>query len=163
MDAVQLLTADHNRVRGLFKQARSAREADDISKLTALAQKIRTELEIHTRIEEEIFYPEVEAASSELAEMVAEGLEEHHVVDHLIEEMSTLDPSDDTWSAKLTVVMENVEHHAEEEEEEMFPEVRSTLGRSRLEELTQRLETRKAELGAPTTADKDSVATRRRR
>lgn len=158
MDAVQLLIADHNRLRGLFKQARSAHEADDTGKLTALAAKIVTELEIHTRIEEEIFYPEVEAASSHLAEMVAEGLEEHHVVDHLIGEMGTLDPSDDRWPAKLTVMMENVEHHAEEEEDEMFPKVRSTLGRSRLEELTQRLEARKAQLGAPTTADKEHLS-----
>jgi hemerythrin superfamily protein len=158
MDAVQLLIADHNRVRGLFTQARSAHDADDLSKLSALAQVIFTELDVHTRIEEEIFYPEVKAANSELAEMVAEGLEEHHVVDQLIEEMKGLDPSDDSWAAKLTVMMENVEHHAEEEEDDMFPKVRSALNGARLGELAERLEARKAQLGAPTLADKDHLS-----
>ena len=159
MDAVQLLTADHNRVRGLFAQAREAEEANKTETLQELAGKIFIELDIHTRIEEEIFYPEVRAASDELRELVAEGLQEHHVVDQLIEEMKALDPSDENWSAKLTVMMENVEHHAEEEEDEMFPKVRSTFGQKRLDPLGERLEARKAQLGAPTVADKEHLST----
>lgn len=159
MNALQLLTADHNRVRGLFAQARTAHEGDDTATLATVAQTIFTELEVHTRIEEEVFYPEVKAASDELAEMVAEGVEEHHVVDHLIAEMKALDPSDDTFAAKLTVMMENVEHHADEEEGEMFPQIDKAFDDARLAELGTRLEARKAELGAPTVADKEHLST----
>jgi len=146
-------------VRGLFAQARAAHDADDTATLVALARTIFTELDIHTRIEEEIFYPEIKDASEQVKEIVAEGLQEHHVVDQLIEEMKALDPSDESWPAKLTVMMENVEHHAEEEESEMFPKVRGALGRKRLELLAERLEGKKAELGAPTIADKEHLST----
>jgi hemerythrin superfamily protein len=159
MDALKLLTADHNRVRGLFNQAREADEANNTTELVDLSQTILKELDIHTRIEEEIFYPEIKNASEDMKELVAESLEEHHVADVLINEMKELDPADESWSAKLTVMMENVEHHAGEEEDEMFPEVRSALGQQKLEKLGERLEARKAELGAPTMADKEHLST----
>ncbi|MGH9024271.1 MAG: hemerythrin domain-containing protein [Acidimicrobiia bacterium] len=158
MDALQLLVADHNRVRGLFANARSAHEAGDVATLAQVAKKIFDELDVHTRIEEEVFYPEVKRMS-DLAEMVAEGLEEHHVVDQLIEEMKILDPGAESWAAKLTVMMENVEHHAGEEESEMFPAVRKSLDNKSLTALAERLEARKAELGAPTMADKEHLST----
>ena len=124
MDSLMLLTADHNRVRGLFTRFRDAQEKDDVDAMRALAEQIITELEVHTRIEEEIFYPEVRQGSGELDETVAEGIEEHHVVDVLIDEVRQLTPGDEAWVAKMTVMMENVEHHASEEEDEMFPDVR---------------------------------------
>jgi iron-sulfur cluster repair protein YtfE (RIC family) len=94
MDSLMLLTADHNRVRGLFTRFRDAQEKDDVDAMRALAEQIITELEVHTRIEEEIFYPEVRQGSGELDETVAEGIEEHHVVDVLIDEVRQLTPGD---------------------------------------------------------------------
>jgi hemerythrin superfamily protein len=153
MDAVTLLTGDHNRVRGLFAQFNDAQENEDTDTMTALATRIFQELQIHTTIEEEIFYPAVRnSGNEELTELVAEGIEEHHVVDQLMEEMRAMEPGSERWIAKMTVMIENVEHHADEEESEMFPKVRSSMGD--LETLAQRLDARKGQLGAPTVADR---------
>jgi hemerythrin superfamily protein len=157
MDATTLLTADHNRVRGLFTRFQSAHEADDTRTMRELADEMVTELKVHTTIEEEIFYPEVRRGSSELEEIVAEGLEEHHVVDVLMEELAGLEPGSEEWTAKVQVMIENVEHHAEEEEQEMFPLVRRAFDADVQEALVKRLEARKAELGAPTLADKQNL------
>jgi len=161
MDALALLTADHNRVRGLFARFEAAEEADDTPLLAELSRKIITELEVHTTIEEEIFYPEISAASEEIKDTVDEGIEEHHVAKILMEETKALAPDDDAWTAKMKVLVESVEHHAGEEEEEMFPLCRKTLDKAALEELGQRLEARKAQLGAPTAADKEHLSTER--
>jgi hemerythrin superfamily protein len=154
MDALLLLTGDHNRVRGLFKRFEAADEAKDERTAAALATTIMNELDVHATIEEDVFYPAIKDASEELGEIVAEGIEEHHVVKVLMGEIKELTRSDEAWSAKMKVLIENVEHHADEEEKEMFPKVRTALGASGLEELGERLEARKAELGAPTIADK---------
>lgn len=158
MDALALLVADHNRVRGLFARFEEAKEADDTGAMTALAGKIFEELEVHTTIEEEVFYPAVHDTSEEIHESVDEGVQEHHVVKVLMEEMSSVEPGSDEWVAKMTVVIENVEHHAEEEEQEMFPPLRSALGAEALEALAVSLEERKAGLGAPVLADKISMS-----
>jgi hypothetical protein len=84
---------------------------------------------------------------------VTEGLEEHRVAKELIAEAKGLEPSDERWAAKVTVLIENVEHHAKEEETEMFPKIRSACDATRLESLAQRLEAKKRELGAPTLAE----------
>lgn len=154
MDAPALLTADHNRVRGLFARWQEAHEAEDQEQMLTLAQEIFTELDVHTRIEEEIFYPRIKEANEEIAELVDEGVEEHHVAKVLMEEMAELEAGSDQWVAKMTVLIEAVEHHAEEEETEMFPPLRSTCGAEVLEPLAAELEARKAELGAPTMEDK---------
>ncbi|QGG96374.1 hemerythrin domain-containing protein [Actinomarinicola tropica] len=154
MDALALLTADHNRVRGLFARFEEAKEAEDVALMADLCQQIFTELEVHTSIEEDIFYPEVRDESEDLQEVVDEGIEEHHVVDVLMEEMKALEPGSDEWVAKMTVLIENVEHHAEEEESEMFPEVRSQTSAEFLDSMAEKLESRKKQLGAPTLADK---------
>ena len=159
MDALSLLTADHNRVRGLFARFQSAEEEKDTATMLELAAKIIVELEVHTTIEEEIFYPEVQGADEELKDSVDEGIEEHHVVKVLIEEIKTLTPEDDAWAAKMKVLIESVEHHAGEEEEEMFPETRKQFDKAALEDLGVRLEARKAQLGAPTAADKEHLTT----
>src|SRR5215213_1501905 len=152
MDALSLLTADHNRVRGLFARFQAAEEEKDTELMLELAGKIIVELEVHTTIEEEIFYPEVKGADEELKDTVDEGIEEHHVAKTLIGEIQNLMPDDDAWSAKMKVLIESVEHHATEEEEEMFPETRKNFDRAALEDLGVRLEARKAQLGAPTAA-----------
>lgn len=135
MDAIQLLTDDHNTVRKLFEQFRTASETDDEQRQKELQQQIFEELETHTRIEEDIFYPAVKALDDEdLTETVDEGIQEHHVVKVLMREIRDL-KDHDVFVAKMTVLIENVEHHAEEEEQEIFPDLREQMGQERLEEL----------------------------
>ena len=135
MDAIQLLTADHDEVRDLFAQFREAQEAEDSDRMKELQEQIFSELETHTRIEEDIFYPAVkETDEEELAETVDEGVQEHHVVKVLMREVEDVS-GEDTFVAKMKVLMENVEHHAEEEETEMFPDLRTKMSQERLDEL----------------------------
>ena len=157
MDALELLTGDHNRVRGLFTRFKSAKEADDLATMTTLATKIVEELTVHSTIEEEIFYPELHDLNDEVHESITEGYEEHKVAKQLMAEVSTMEPNTEDWAAKVTVLIENIEHHAEEEEAEMFPKVRSNTDAGQRESLAQRMEARKAELGAPTMADKEGL------
>jgi hemerythrin superfamily protein len=159
MDALALLTADHNRVRGLFARFQAAEEAENTVDMVELAAKIITELDVHTQIEEQIFYPAVQGADKELHDSVAEGVEEHHVAKTLIAEIKTLTPDDDAWVAKMKVLIESVEHHAGEEEEELFPETRKAFAKAALEDLGAQLEALKAQLGAPTAADKEHLTT----
>jgi hemerythrin superfamily protein len=154
MDALKLLTADHNRVRGLFTRFQSAHESDDLAGASQLAVTILEELEIHTAIEESVFYPAVHDLNDEIRELVVEGLEEHAVAHDLMGDIREVPPDDERWAAKVKVLIENVEHHADEEEAEMFPKVRSACEATMLEDLGERLEATKRELGAPTLADK---------
>jgi hemerythrin superfamily protein len=140
MDALELLTADHNAVRGLFEQFSQAKEAEDSDRMREVADEIFAELEVHTSIEEEVFYPESKKVGGEAEELIAEGIEEHHVVDTLMTEIRRLTPGDEEWVAKMTVLIENVEHHAEEEEEELFPKLREAFGAERLERMGDELE-----------------------
>jgi hemerythrin superfamily protein len=158
MDALELLTADHNRVRGLFARFQEA-EGENNAQAAQLAKKIFTELEVHTKIEEQIFYPAITQLNDEIHDLVTEGLEEHHVVDSLMEEAKVLTVADEHWAAKIKVLIENVEHHADEEEEELFPQVRKAMDDDARAELGQRLEAMKAQLGAPTAADKEHFTT----
>lgn len=157
MDALDLLIADHNRVRGLFSRFQNAQEAERTAELRDLAATIRDELTVHTAIEEEIFYPEIRSVSDDVADLVDEGLQEHHVARILLEEIQGLDADDDVFVAKVTVLIENVEHHAGEEEEDLFPKVRSATTADARKELGERLDARKGELGAPTLADRDGL------
>lgn len=159
MDALQLLTADHNRVRGLFKRFSSAEEEDKYEAMAELQQTIFNELEVHTQIEEEVFYPQVKDASEDIGDTVAESFEEHHVVKVLMSEIKELQAKDDVFAAKMKVLIENVEHHAKEEEEELFPDVRKALGAEKLDKMAKSLEELKARLGAPTMADKIDLTT----
>lgn len=139
MDAIKLLTDDHDAVRELFQQFRNATESDDEQRQRELQRQIFDELETHTRIEEDIFYPAVkELGVEDLTETVDEGIQEHHVVKVLMREIADL-RDHDVFVAKMTVLIENVEHHAEEEEEEIFPELREQMGQDRLEQLGDEL------------------------
>jgi hemerythrin superfamily protein len=160
MDGLDLLIADHNRVRGLFARFQEVHENDDTAAMGELADKIFEELEVHTAIEEQIFYPAVHDLSDELAEIIDEGVQEHHVVDVLIDEARTLKPGDAEWVAKVNVLIENVEHHAEEEETELFPPVRSATDAATRENWGKRFEEMKAERGAPTSADATELTTK---
>ena len=103
------------------------------------------ELTIHAYVEEEIFYPAARSASEDTKEHVLESVEEHHVVVWMLSELTHLDPADETFDAKVTVLMENVRHHVEEEETEWFPQVRKLLGRNRLVELGEQMSAAKAD------------------
>lgn len=143
MDAIELLTADHNEVRALFEQFKQAKEADDMDRMRQVQKEIFSELETHTRIEEDIFYPAVrETEDEDLTETVAEGVQEHHVVKVLMREIEDVS-GEETFASKMTVLIENVEHHADEEESEMFPELREKMGEARLQELGAELEAAK--------------------
>jgi hemerythrin superfamily protein len=144
MDAIELLTSDHNEVRSMFEQFRTAKEAENTEQMRSLQQQIFDELETHTRIEEDIFYPAVKALEVEdLTEVVSEGVQEHHVVKVLMREIR--DGSDqEVFEAKMAVLMENVEHHAEEEESEMFPDLREHMSAGQLEELGAELQAAKS-------------------
>ncbi len=159
MDALDLLTADHNRIRGLFARFQEAKDNDATAEMGELAGKIFFELKVHTEIEEKIFYPAVRDLDEELAAEVDEGLQEHHVVDVLMEEAQTLQPDDDEWVAKMTVLIENVEHHAGEEEDDMFPAVRSKSDADTRAEWAARMEAVKAQQGAPTSAEAAKLST----
>lgn len=144
MDALQLLKLDHDKVRSLFKDFRAASQSEDTQKMKDLAEEIFRELEVHTAIEERVFYPAVmEAGGGDLDELTHESNEEHHVVDLIMEEVRGIPASDERFKAKMTVMIENVEHHAKEEEDEMFPKVRDLMGVDELEELGRRLEEEK--------------------
>jgi hemerythrin superfamily protein len=140
MDALELLKNDHQKVKELFKQAESN---GDENKQRRLFDQIKTELETHTRIEESVFYPAVQK-HEELKDMVLESLEEHKQVKTLLREMENLTSNSEKFEPKLKVLMENVEHHAEEEEEgKMFPKIRQLFSRSDLEALGAELESAK--------------------
>jgi iron-sulfur cluster repair protein YtfE (RIC family) len=158
MDALTLLVADHNRVRGLFARFTAADEADDTATMATLMEKIHTELKVHTDIEEVVFYPWARQLSDDIAEVVDEGVQEHHVAKTLLAEIGDLTPGADDWVAKAKVLIENVEHHATEEEDELFPQIRSASDTDALDELAAELEARKADLGAPTLADKADLS-----
>jgi hemerythrin superfamily protein len=142
MDALELLKKDHQAVKDLFKRAETNK---DEKQQKRLFEQIKTELETHTRIEETIFYPAM-AERDELKDMVLESLEEHKQVKTLLREMENLTSNSEKFEPKLKVLMENVEHHAEEEEEgNMFPKVRKLFNKSELEKLGEQLEAAKRE------------------
>jgi hemerythrin superfamily protein len=144
--ATDVLKEGHDTVRGLFKEFRSAGDRAYKDK-ARLFTEIDRELSVHARIEEEIFYPAVKASRGEDAEKeVLEAQEEHTVVKRLLAELKNLGPQDETFDAKMKVLMEGVEHHADEEEDDMFSTAREALGEDRLKELGARLQERKEQL-----------------
>jgi hemerythrin superfamily protein len=147
MDAIKLLTEDHKKVKALFREYEGL--SDNAHKRRQqVVERVFRELEVHTKIEEEVFYPALEAkADDEGEELVHEAREEHHVVDVLMSEMKKLEPDNPEYAAKFTVLMENVEHHADEEEKEMFPQAKKVL-RDELDTLGQQMEQRKEQLMA---------------
>jgi hemerythrin superfamily protein len=140
-DAIAVLKADHQRVRRLLDELEKTRD-NAASKREKLLGTIETELKTHTRIEEEVFYPAFResARNGDDRELYFEALEEHHVVDLVLPEIKGADPSSDQFAAKAKVLKDLVEHHAEEEESEMFPRARKLMPRADLMQLGQDLE-----------------------
>lgn len=139
MDGIVLLREDHKKVEQLFKQFEKVKDSASAAEKHELVGQICAELTTHSYIEETIFYPAARAEVPEADEHVLESVEEHHVVAWLLSEVRDLDPSDERFDAKVTVLIENVRHHVKEEEQEWFPEVRKALGRTRLVELGEQM------------------------
>ncbi len=150
MDAIVLLKNDHKSVEKLFKQFEKAGD-DAYAEKRRIVDEVIAELSVHAHIEEQIFYPDARAEVPETEDHVLESLEEHHIVVWTLSELQKLDPHDEHFDPKVRVLMENVRHHVEEEEQEWFPEVRKALGRKRLQEIGGRLEQLKTT--APRTPD----------
>ena len=145
MDAIGLLKADHDKVKGLLNELETTTERG-VKTRAELFATIKGELTLHETVEEEIFYPELKA-HPKAKDIVLEGYEEHHVVDLLMGELEALDVSDEAWGAKAIVMKENVEHHIEEEEGEMFRQARQVFDRQELEDLGARMLERKRSAG----------------
>jgi hemerythrin superfamily protein len=140
MNALELLTQDHQTVKKLFEQCQ---QTDDKKQQKQIFKEIKSELETHARIEETIFYPAMEE-HEELKDMVLESHEEHKQMKTVLREMSKLSASSEKFKPKFKVLKDNVEHHAVEEEEgKMFPKVRKLIDSAQLEKLGDELEAAK--------------------
>jgi hemerythrin-like domain-containing protein len=148
VDVLDLLVADHNRVRGLIARYKEAQEDGDSKQSSALAGRILEELKIHMAAEEEVFYESVKQRSEEIGDDVDEGYEEHHVAKVLIGGIEGLELGSDRWVAKMTVLIESTQHHLDEEEEELFPSVRSKSKIEWRRELGAKLDASEVALGA---------------
>jgi hemerythrin superfamily protein len=144
MDAIVLLKDDHKTVEKLFKKFEKTGDSSYKTK-RKLVDQIITELTAHAYIEEKIFYPAARERVPETTDHILESVEEHHVVVWMLSELNGMDPKDERFTAKVSVLMENVRHHVEEEEGEWFPQVRKAMGRKTLKELGERMEAAKAE------------------
>ena len=136
MNALDILKQDHQKVKGLFQEMR---KDSDRGRQKELFDKIDTELEIHTHIEETVFYPAVDE-HEEFKDMIAEAREEHQEAKLLLDELEELGADDHDFGSKLQQLMEAVEHHVEEEEGEMFPKIQEVFDEDELEELGRDLE-----------------------
>jgi hemerythrin superfamily protein len=154
MDAIVMLKDDHKAVEKVFKEFEKTKDSATPAKKRQLVDEIIHALTVHAYIEEEIFYPAAWRADESTKEHVLESVEEHHVVVWMLSELMELEPTEETFDAKVTVLMENVRHHVEEEEKEWFPDVRKSLGRKALTELGERMQ------AARSKAPKDPLAMR---
>jgi hemerythrin-like domain-containing protein len=143
MKATDLLKKQHKEVKALFKKVEKTENARERRQLM---EQITQQLELHTQIEEEIFYPAVRESGKKAEEMIDEAYEEHHVVKLVLKELPEVNPEDERFEAKMTVLSELIEHHVEEEETEMFKIAEKQLGKDRLNELGDQMAER---AGAP--------------
>ena len=139
MDAFELLKADHKKVNSLFDELEAAAGKDKLR----VFDQIKTELELHTHIEETIFYPALEKPE-ETHDLTLEAYEEHKMVKTLLAELSQARTADDEWQAKAKVLRENVEHHVDEEENELFDKADDALTDEEIEALGNQMEAEKA-------------------
>src|SRR6478735_4871256 len=147
MDAIELLKNDHRTVERLFSRYEDTTDQAEKTR-DDLAHDMIHELSVHAVIEEEVFYPAVRLAVPDEEGDVLEALEEHHIVKWTLSELEKLSSTDERFHPKVTILMEMVRHHVEEEEGEMFPAVRRALSDAQLDDLGNRLNAAKAK--APT-------------
>jgi hemerythrin-like domain-containing protein len=141
MNAFTLLKEDHKKVAGILEEIDATTERG-VKTREDLFTQLKTELDIHAEIEETIFYPALEK-HGETRDITLEGIEEHRIVKELLAELDSMAKDDEIWTAKMTVLKENVEHHVEEEESEMFSKARKTLTQEEIEALGTRMEAAK--------------------
>jgi hemerythrin-like domain-containing protein len=153
-DAIVLLKDDHKEIRRLFREFQRAGDRA-VKKKARLVEQIIERLTVHTYVENEVMYPEVRLLLPELEDDVLGSYEEHHVADVLCMELSAMAPDAEYFDAKATVLIENVSHHIEEEEQDWFPKVRTGLGRKQLQDIGARLE--QARRKAPRTPSQPSA------
>ena len=150
-DAIELLKSDHRKVEQLFEKVKSNEDGNN----AATFKKIKQELDLHTHVEETIFYPHLlEKGDKELKKIVREGLEEHGQVKDLLADLTTLSGDSPTFKAKLKVVIENVEHHVKEEEDEMFPMVEDQIPADMRQRLGSLMYGEKVKIGKKSPAPK---------
>jgi hemerythrin-like domain-containing protein len=145
-DAIVMLKQDHKEIKKVFTAFEKAGE-DAHKENGRLVEKMIELLTVHTYIENEVMYPRVRALLPDLEDDVLESYEEHHVADLLVMELYGMTPDAERFDAKTTVLIENVRHHIDEEEQEWFPQVREGLGRKALQEIGAEME--KARKKAP--------------
>ena len=144
MNAIELLKQDHDKVDKLFQKVKANEDGDN----TQVFEQIKQELEIHTHIEETIFYPMLkEQGDEELKKIVLEGVEEHHQAKMFLRELSSLADDSEKFPPKLKVLMEDITHHVQEEEGKMFPMVEEQFDEETLNTLGQELEKEKGKFG----------------
>jgi iron-sulfur cluster repair protein YtfE (RIC family) len=141
MNVIDLLKQDHERVNRLFKKVKDTPP----SAHPALFKQIYAELDVHTHLEEKIFYPAlIKAGDKPLNDITREGIEEHRQAKMFLGELKKLTPANKQYEAKLTVLMEDIEHHVKEEESDMFKQAEDQLSAEALDRLTTRMEREKA-------------------
>src|SRR4051812_4040966 len=133
MDALTLLKEDHDRVKRMLAEGESTTERGEVTR-TELFERLKVALTAHESMEEQVLYPALKA-HPKAKDLTLEAYEEHHVVDEIMEELEQTPVTDETWGAKFTVAKENLEHHMEEEEGEMFKTCRQIFSRDELEQM----------------------------
>jgi len=146
MNVLELLKEDHSNVKSLFEKFDRTDKSSQ-EKKTELFEKTRRELKLHSRAEEEIFYPALKALNGEGRRLVSEALKEHRDVDELLTQISRLKPCGKNFDDKMETLIENVDHHVQEEEGEIFRFAEENCSEGQLEELGQQIEDRKKTLG----------------
>jgi len=144
MDALSLLKEDHDKVKKMLQELDSTTERG-VKTRQELFAKVKQELQVHEAIEEEIFYPALKD-HPKTKEIALEAYEEHHVVDMVMTEIEGVAFDDEVWGAKFTVMKENLEHHIEEEEGEMFTQAKQVFDEDELAQLGESMAARKEEL-----------------
>jgi hemerythrin-like domain-containing protein len=141
-DAIELLKADHRKVKDLFQKYENTSNQKTRQQI---AEQVFTELEVHAQLEETVFYPAfAQEADQEGKQLVEEACQEHQTVKDLIAELRDLDDHEE-FAAKFHTLMENVEHHVQEEEHEMFPKAEEELA-AQLEDLRDEIQELKKQL-----------------
>lgn len=148
MDAIQLIKQDHRAVEQLFKQFERAEKAERTAEMRRVVEKVVKELSVHAAIEEQVLYPALRRADASTQDEVLEALEEHHLVKLTLLELEKMSPEDERYCAKMTVLMESVRHHVEEEESDLLPRLAKTFPPRDRKELGALLE--QAKKAAPT-------------
>ena len=137
-DPIALLKKDHRRLEALLDRLEHTTERAAKSR-PAMLETLKALLVPHELAEEKVLYPALKP-HRESRDIVLEGYQEHHVADILMDELERLPPDDERWGAKVKVLKENIEHHIEEEEDDMFKTARSVLDRDELEAIGVRIE-----------------------